>query len=156
MYIQSVVAHRLNKIQHMPSFSTEILLQIFSLLSQPTLFKVIQVSKHWNSISIPLLWRKPRFKEPFLLHRASLFETYGPFIRDVELQSCNWECTRSLEDDLRLVIDTCTNLTSLELRAVNITTQETAMLCKHLSKQLENLSFSLCRDVVFMKISIWW
>jgi F-box-like/Leucine Rich repeat len=121
----------------------DILLRIFPLLLPPALFNVVQVSKHWNSLAIPVLWRKPRFEGGPLSNYAPLFKIHGQFVHDVKLFRHN----RPNKDDANLVVNTCTNLTSVEFCCTEITTEEISMLCERLSKQLKNLTIHCCTIV---------
>jgi Leucine-rich repeat (LRR) protein len=126
----------------------DILLRIFPHLSHPSLLNVVQVSKLWNSVAIPFLWRNFRFNESDLSHCAPLFKIYGPFIRDVVVcgMSLVYESVKgaSVKDGLSLVVTMCSNITSLELQGAKLTTQDMAMLCEHLSGQLECLCINCC------------
>jgi F-box-like len=125
----------------MTALPSEILLDIFAPLSKSSLFNVVQVSKLWNSVAIPILWYNPRFGDSRLFpHKVHIFETYGSHIHDVELYGNNF----SIEKDLQFVITTCNKIMSLEFRCVRFTMQEMIMLTDHLSGQLESLSINVC------------
>jgi F-box-like/Leucine Rich repeat len=132
VYIHVVCTFSKN-LRNMPALYSDILLCIFQLLPLSALFNIVQVSKHWNSIAIAILWSRPLFKKSELSIYAPLFEFYGQFIRKIEFN-------HSVEDDVRLVVvNSCCNLTSVEFRHAEITIQEITMLCTHLSEQLEVL-----------------
>jgi F-box-like/Leucine Rich repeat len=118
----------------MSAFPSETLILIFSFLSRPDLLKAIRVSMHWNSIAIPILWRNLYFeRQRPLLHYTRLLKIYSQFVRHVEFNG--WG--PSVEDQVNLVVKTCSNLTSVYFY-MGYNTKGVAMLCENLSDQLES------------------
>jgi F-box-like/Leucine Rich repeat len=120
----------------MSNLHGDILLQIFSLLSQSTLFNIIQVSKQWNSVAIPIIWHRPRFQKDNLSVYAPTLKIYGEFVRDVKFNGLY----RWVKDDVQLLINMCSNITSVEVEYSEFMTREVTTLCEHLSEQLRCFS----------------
>jgi Leucine-rich repeat (LRR) protein len=132
----------------MSAFPSEILMLIFSFLSRPDLLKAIRVSKHWSSVAIRILWRDRCFsRQHYLWYYTHLFKTYGQFVRHVELSGFR----PSVDDEVKLVVKTCSNLTSVYFFIAH-NTRGVAMLCENLSDQLE--SFQIRGGLVRSELSL--
>jgi hypothetical protein len=129
-----------------PTIHGNILKQIFLFLPQSALFNVVQVSKHWNSIAIPVLWHNRCFKQHVLSRYTHSFEIYGQFVRDVQFKGMYIGAFKGVES----VINACNNITSICFLEANITRNNIALLCERLSENLKYLSFENCEWICGM------
>jgi F-box-like/Leucine Rich repeat len=132
------------------NISTEILLMIFAFLKQSTIFNVIQVSKYWNSLAIPILWHKPCFPQIDLSPHAHHLKTYGKFVREMRID----DYKPSTENNVLLIINTCSNITSLNILLVYFKLEVFAMLCEGLPEMFECLSINHCKIIEGMSQSV--
>jgi F-box-like/Leucine Rich repeat len=130
-----------------PTLHDKILRQIFLFLPRSTLFNVVQVSEHWNSIAIPIFWRNLCFKQHVLSRYTHNLEIHSQFVRVVQFKGMYF----GSHNDVDSVINACNNITSIYFLEANITTNNIALLCERLSEKLKYLSFENCEWICGMQ-----
>jgi F-box-like/Leucine Rich repeat len=127
----------------MPDLNDNVLMLIFEFLSQKDLANIVLVSHHWRSLGIPVLWKKPHFKQLDLLPYAHHLKTYGHFVHRLRF----YQFDRSEVKNTWLVANTCDNVTSIHFWNVYFQTREMVILFEGLSGQLESLSMYNCECI---------
>ncbi|KAI8086990.1 uncharacterized protein B0P05DRAFT_533217 [Gilbertella persicaria] len=179
---QPTSAHELilkHKRQHRPSkrilvdsafkkLPNEILIMIFQHLKPNDLYHCSSVSKHWNTLSTPILWKSPIPNHPILSclasfrtidqkHRMSHIHQqshlypgfpihlshYGHAVKSLDLSLI---ATHVTDCTIRHIVRSCPHLTSLNLSNCRLITNESL---RYLSQnhQLQALVLQNCRQI---------
>lgn len=162
---RQVVKNHISPFKQIPN---EILILIFESLNQPDLYHCSTVTKHWNELLTPILWRslQPNYRilrcipslglnisnkvtHRQMSHFPLHLSRYGHAVKSLDLQSLAFDVT---DCTIRHIVRFCPQLTNLNLSDCQLITDE-GLRCLAGYSSIKVLILQNCRKITDIGLS---